>query len=266
MKMQLVVFVFYGSNWCPSRTMDQAYLHSYISVLHIKHWSHAFLFVVVHALALPQLPFPFMCPISFRPKPQASGSGGLDPDFTGITISMGGYSQMMYWVSVFCLFIISCCGARCLAASLVVRFSAPYYLVFPPEYSWSAHGTFFGCSGSSSLSFTTFLTHVCWACSQVCLSKFRLLPRPCVKVLKSVCFWSQCPVAHLFSWLWLFIPACFSSTPTPIPPSLTLNLELGLCETQVVFHIQFPTFSSLQIIFESVSYRCIGWKNIHLLN
>lgn len=41
--------------------------------------------------------------------------------------------------------------------------------------------------------------------------KPRFLPRSCLNILISVCLWSQWPVAHLPTWLWLFIPAYFSS-------------------------------------------------------
>lgn len=39
----------------------------------------------------------------------------------------------------------------------------------------------------------------------------KLFPRPCFKVLTLVCLWSQWPVAHLPTCLWLFIPAYFTS-------------------------------------------------------
>lgn len=148
--------------------------------------------------------------------------------------------------------------ASCHPASLVTRFPAPHALVFPSKYCWSAHATLFRHSGFWSWSCTIFLTHVYWnGCSQVRLSSSRILPTSCLKVLTVACLWSQWPVRCSPPYLYLTV------TLQPLTQPLPLNLELGLCETQIVLCIYFPTFLYLQIMSGThwVSFVYVCWLN-----
>lgn len=62
--------------------------------------SHNVIFVVTIA-PFPQTSYFILLPYIFPSEPQGRGHG-LDPDFTGIKISIASHSWVMYWVSEYC--------------------------------------------------------------------------------------------------------------------------------------------------------------------
>lgn len=147
-------------------------------------------------------------PIFFCPKPQASRSWELDPDFNRKYLT---FMDTAGWCTEFLHFVCSrfpVAQVCCHDASLMDRSPDPYCPIFPLRYCWSAHATLF----RHPFWFLIFIFHhipdpcVLKLFLQICLLRSRILPVSCLNVLVIVCLFTQWPVAHFptSTWLWLF--------------------------------------------------------------
>lgn len=144
-------------------------------------------------------------------------------------MSTGWYSWAMYRVSAFPLLISSCClGSLSLLFLLWPDF---LFLIV-----WSPSPEIFlicPCCTSQTFWFLIFiLCHIPGPCVLNLLFtslSVKLFPRPCFNVLTLVCLWLQWPRCSP-PYLTVTLHTCLFHQSLP----LTLNLELGLWESQTI--------------------------------